>query len=117
MNIPFGTKHIEPISILCMSVKRGGEKGVYAGIVKLHLFHPKSDGIALLKGLRPFLLQLDTSSNVGTLGKVCKSYHAIARNNNLSIKITSENLVGVSHYALFFLMCWRVALGEALTLR
>ena len=38
---------------------------------------------------------------MGTLGKVCKSYHAIARNNNLSIKITSDTLVGVSPYALF----------------
>ena len=59
MNIPLGTNLIEPISILCMSVKRGGEKGVWAGIIKLHLLHPETDGIAMLKGLRPFILQLD----------------------------------------------------------
>ena len=101
MNIPLGTNLIEPISILCMSVKRRGEKGVWAGIIKLHLLHPERDGIAMLKGLRPFILQLDPLPNLSTLGRVCKSYHAIARNNNLSIKITSDTLVGISPYALF----------------
>ena len=102
MNIPLGTSLIEPISVLSMSVKRGGEKGVWAGIVKLHLLKPETDGIAMLKGLRPFILQLDPLPKVGTLGKVCKSYHAIARNNNLSVKITSDTLAGISPYALFF---------------
>ena len=101
MHIPLGTSLIEPISVLCMSVKRGGEKGVWAGIVKLHLLNPETDGIAMLKGLRPFILQLDPLPKVGTLGKICKSYHAIARNNNLSIKITSDTLVGISPNALF----------------
>ena len=102
MNIPLGINLIEPISILCMSVKRGGEKGVWAGIIKLHLLHPETDGIAMLKGLRPFILQLDPPPNMSTLGKVCKSYHAIARNTNLSIKITSDTLIGISPYALFY---------------
>jgi len=101
MNIPLGTNLIEPISILCMSVKKGGEKGVWAGIIKLHLLHPERDGIAMLKGLRPFILQLDPLPHLSTLGKVCKSYHAIARNNNLSVKITSDTLLGISPYALF----------------
>ena len=101
MHIPLGTSLIKHVSILCMSVKRGGEKGVWAGIIKLHLLKPETDGIAMLKGLRPFILQLDPLPKVGTLGKVCKSYHAIARNNNLSIKITSDTLVGISPNALF----------------
>ena len=101
MQIPLGTNLIEPISIMCMSVKRGGEKGVWAGIAKLHLLHPEIDGVALLKGLRPFILQLDPKSTQGTLGKVCKTYHSIARNNNLSIKITSETLIDVSSHMLF----------------
>ena len=101
MHIPLDTSLIEPISVLYMSVKRGGEKGVWTGIVKLHLLKSKTDGIAMLKGLRPFILQFDPLPKVGTLGKVCKSYHAIARNNNLSIRIRSDTLVGVSPYALF----------------
>jgi hypothetical protein len=82
MHIPLGTNLIEPISVLCMSIKRGGVKRVWAGIVKLHLLHPQTDGVALLTGLRPFILHLEPHSNVGSLGKVCKSYHSIARNNN-----------------------------------
>ena len=101
MQIPLGTNLIEPISILCMSIKRGGEKGVWAGIVKLHLLHPETDGVALLTGLRPFILYLEPHSKVGSLGKVCKSYHSIARSNNLSIKISNDTLIGVSSHALF----------------
>ena len=51
MKIPVGTNLIEPISILCMSVKKGGVKGIWVGIVKLHLFNPHIDGIALLTGV------------------------------------------------------------------
>jgi hypothetical protein len=99
--IPLGTNLIEPISILCMSVKKGGVKGVWAGIIQLHLLNPHIDGIALLTGLRVFILYLEPHSSVGYLGKVCKSYHTIARNNNLSIKITNEPLVGITSHDLF----------------
>ena len=101
MQIPLGTNIIEPISIMRMSVKRGGKKGVWAGIAKFHFLHPEIDGVALLKGLRPFILELDPNSTQGTIGKVCKTYHSIARNNNLSIKITSEILVNVPSHMLF----------------
>ena len=102
MNISLGTNLIEPISIICMSIKRCGIKGVWARIVKLHLIHPQTDGVALLMGLRPFILYLELHSNVGSLGKVCKSYHSIARNNNVSIKISNETLIGISSHVLFF---------------
>ena len=101
MKIPLGTNLIEPISILCMSAKRGGVKGVWTGIIKLHLLNPHIDGIALLTGLRIFIFHLEPQSSVGSLGKVCKSYHSIARNNNLSIKITNEALVGITAHDLF----------------
>src|ERR1700737_260028 len=104
MKIPLGTNLIEPISILCMSIKRGGIKGVWAGIVKLHLLHPQTDGEAVLTGLRPFILPLEPPSNVGSLGKVCKSYHSIARNNNLSIKISNDTLVGLTSHLLFLII-------------
>ena len=54
-------------------------------IVKLHLFNPQIDGIALLTGLTSFILYLEPHSRVGSLGKVCKTYHFIARGNNLSV--------------------------------
>jgi len=62
MNILLGTNLIEPISILCMSVKNGGKKGIRAGIIKLHLLHPEIDGIAMLKGLRPLVYSPPRSS-------------------------------------------------------
>ena len=101
MKIPLETNLIEPISILCMSVKRGGVKGVWTGIIKLHLLNPHIDGIALLTGLRAFILHLEPHSSVGSLGKVCKSYHTIVRNNNLSIEITNETRVGITAHDLF----------------
>ena len=65
MKIPLGTNLIEPISILCMSVKRGGVKGVWVGIIKLYLLNPHIDGIALFTGLRAFILYLEPHSSVG----------------------------------------------------
>ena len=59
MKIPLGTNLIEPISILCMSVKKGEVKGGWARIVKLHLLNLHIDGIALLTGFRTFILHLE----------------------------------------------------------
>ena len=101
MKIPLRTNLIEPISILCMSVKRGGVKGVWAGIITLHHLNPHIDGITLLTGPRAFILHLEPHSNVGSLGIVCKSYHTNGRSNNLSIKITNEALVGITAHDLF----------------
>ena len=101
MHIPLGTSLIEPLSVLCMSVKRGGTKGVWAGIVKLHLLNPQTDGVALLTGLRPFILYLEPHSHVGSLGKVCKTYHSIAKGYKLSVKISNDTLIGLTSHALF----------------
>jgi hypothetical protein len=64
----------------------------------LHLKHPDIDGINLLNGVRPFILTLD---EVMTVGKVCKSYNTIARNNFLSVKISSPSLGHVTGHELF----------------
>ena len=101
MKIPLGTNLIETISILFMSIKRGGVKGVWAMIINLHLLNPHIDGIALLTMLRAFILHLEPHSSVGSLGKMCKSYHTIARNNNLSIKITIDTLMDIIAHDLF----------------
>lgn len=77
----------------------GGQKGIWATIIKLHLLRQEQDGLALLKGTRYFILQLN-SKGKASLGKVCKSYHAIAR-KNLSVKIKSDNLKGITTHHLF----------------
>ena len=73
MKIPLGTNFIKPISIICMSVKMKGVKGVWAKIMKFHLFDPHIDGNALLTGLRAFILHFEPQSGVGSLRKVYKS--------------------------------------------
>lgn len=95
---------IEPLNIVCLSIKQGGRKGVWAGIIKLHLLKPEIDAIALLKGLRPFILILDESPMIG---KVCKSFHNISTNSNLSVKIKSDSLKGLLAPSVFKEVLWR----------
>ena len=94
MRIILGSRIAEPIAILC----RNGSSRHWAGTIKLHLKYPGVDGINLLSGIRPFILTLDEKL---TVGKVCKSYNTVARNNLLSVKISSPSLAEVSGHGLF----------------
>jgi hypothetical protein len=53
----------------------------WTSIIKVHLLHLEVDGVALLRGKRPFILNLDYSSPYIT--KVCKSFDAIARGGKI----------------------------------
>ena len=92
MRIPLENKIAEPIAILC----RNGSARHWFGTIKLHLKHPRVDGINLLNGTRPFILKLDSGM---TVGKVCKSYNTIAKNNMLSVKINNLSLMNVTGHA------------------
>ena len=94
MKIALGNRIAEPIAILC----RNGSNRHWACTIKLHLKHPGLDDINLLSGTRPFILTLKEGM---TVGKVCKSYNTIAKNNLLSIKISSPSLGNVTGHALF----------------
>ena len=94
MKIPLGSKIAEPIAILC----RNGSTRHWAGTIKLHLKHPGIDGINLLSGIRPFILTLD---DVMTVGKVCKSYNTVARNNLLLVKISNPSLENIPGHGLY----------------
>lgn len=94
MRIALGSMIAEPIAILC----RNGSSRHWAGTIKLHLKHPGVDGINLLHGNRPFILNLDGKM---TIGKVSKSYNTIAKNNLLSVKISSLSLGDVTSHGLF----------------
>ena len=94
MRIALGNKIAEPIAILC----RNGSSRHWAGTIKLHLKYPGVDGINLLNGIRPFILTLD---EVMTVGKICKSFNTIAKNNLLSVKISSPSLANVTGPNLF----------------
>ena len=94
MRISLGSKIAEPIAILC----KNGSARHWSGTIKLHLKYLGIDGINLLKDIRPFILNLDT---IMTVGKVCKSYNTIARNNMLFVKINSLSLGNVTGHGLF----------------
>ena len=94
MKIPLGSKIAEPIAIIC----RNGSAMHWSGTIKLHLKHPEVDDINLLNGTRPFILTLDGNM---TVGKVCKSYNTIAKNNMLSVKISSLSLMNITGHGLF----------------
>ena len=94
MKIPLGSKIAKPIAILC----RNGSASHWSGTIKLHLKHPEIDGIKLLNDTRLFIFTLDDNMIVG---KICKSYNTIAKNNMLSVKINSLSLMNVSGHGLF----------------
>ena len=94
MKIALGNKIAEPIAILC----RNGSIRQWAGTIKLHLRHPGVDGISLLKGTRPFIITLEEGK---TVGKICKSYNTVAKNNLLSVKISSPSLGNVTGHGFF----------------
>ena len=89
MGIELGIGLAEPIYIPCKEKERNSKLKFWTGTIKIHLKHPKVDGINMLKGLRPFILTLD---NTQILGKICKCYDSIARNTLLSTKIENPKL-------------------------
>ena len=59
MEISLEIGMVEPIYILCKEKVKNVKEKFWSGTIKLHLFNPTTDGINLLKGLRPFILILD----------------------------------------------------------
>jgi hypothetical protein len=94
LKITLGSKIAKPIAILC----KNGSSRHWAGTIKLHLKYPGVDGINLLSGVRPFIFTLDEEM---TVGKVCKSYNTIAKNNLLSVKISSPSPENITSHGLF----------------
>ena len=93
MGIELGIGMAEPIYIPCKEKERNSKIKFWTGTIKIHLKHPKVDGIGMLKGQRPFILTIDQTK---TLGKVCKCYDSIARNTLLSTKIEIPKLHSIS---------------------
>jgi hypothetical protein len=99
MGIPLSTGILHPITVFYKHTKQKEDPRIWAGIIKIHLQKPEIHAINLLRGTRPFILQLDQGNSY--LGKVAKGYDAVARNNLLSIKFESPNLQEVTAHELF----------------
>ncbi len=94
MRIALGVKIAEPIAILC----KNGSARHWSGTIKLYLKHPGVDGINLSNETRSFILNVD---NTMTVGKACKSYNTVAKDNMISVKINSLSLMNISGHGLF----------------
>ena len=65
MGMPLGSTYFNPIDIGINTVTRN-----WAGFIKIHLQHPKRDGLALLRGERAFVMTMGDGERV--IGKVEK---------------------------------------------
>ena len=65
MEIPLGSTYANPIDIGINAVTKN-----WAGFLNVHLQNPLKDGMALLRGDRAFVLELE--DGVKTIGKVEK---------------------------------------------
>ena len=87
MNVELGELIGEPIAILCFH-----KSTTWSGTIKLHLKNPLLDAKSLLTGTKAFIITLLDGKPYR--GKICKSYDTLALNNLLSVKITSDTLIG-----------------------
>ena len=94
INIQTGDLIGEPIAIMCYH-----KSTTWSDTIKLHLANPIVDAKNLLQGTKAFILNLDEGEPWRR--KVCKSYDMLALNNLLSVKISSNKLIGKEWYNIF----------------
>jgi hypothetical protein len=99
MAIPLGNGILHPITVFCKHTKQKEDPRIWAGIIKAHLLKPEIHAIDLLRGTRPFILQLDHGYSY--MGKLAKGFDTVARNNLLSIKFESPILQDITAQNLF----------------
>lgn len=87
MNIEFGELIEEPIAILCFH-----KFTTWSGFIKLHLKNALLDAKNLFQLSKVFIITLEDEKP--WRDKICKSYDVLALNNLLSVKITSDTLIG-----------------------
>lgn len=85
MDIPLGTIYSNPIDIGTNAVTKN-----WAGFIKVHLKNPLLDGIALLKGHRAFVMQMDNGEKV--IGKIEKGYELASKARNLRLHLKGDTL-------------------------
>ena len=63
---------------------------VSAGFIKIHLQHPKQDGLALLWGERAFVMTMGDGER--SIGKVEKGFELITKAKNMRLHLKGEAL-------------------------
>ena len=85
MDIPLASTYANPIDIGINAVIKN-----WAGFLKVHLQNPLKDGIALLRGDRAFVMELE--DGVKTIGKIEKGYELVTKARNLRLYLKGETL-------------------------
>lgn len=78
MDIPFSKTYSNPIDIGLNAITKN-----WAGFIKIHLFLPQRDGLALLQGSRAFVMEMEDGELV--IGKVEKGYELATKVRNLRL--------------------------------
>ena len=87
MSIPLGSTYSNPIDIGINTVTRN-----WAGFIKIHLEHPKRDGLALLRGERAFVMAMGDGERI--IGKVEKGFELITKAKNMRLHLKGATLRG-----------------------
>lgn len=85
MKIPLANRYREPVSAIVHRKTHG-----WLGFLRVDLLNPEVDGLALLKGHRIFVMQLQSFEFV--VGKVEKGYEFLSTANNRRLQITGSVL-------------------------
>ena len=85
MDIPLSTIYSNSIDIGTNAVTKN-----WAGFIKIHLKNPLLDGIALLKGHREFVMQMDNGEKVK--GKIEIGYELPSKARNLRLPLKGDTL-------------------------
>ena len=85
MNIPLGSTYSNPVEIGMNTVTRN-----WAGFIKIHLQHPKKDGLALLRGERAFVMTMGDGEQV--IGKVEKGFELVTEAKNMRLHLKGKAL-------------------------
>ena len=84
MDIPLGNTYSNPLDIRINAVTKN-----WAGFIKVHLLHPKRDGLAFLNGHRAFVMEMENGEKV--IGKVEKGYELVTKASNLRLHLKGQN--------------------------
>ena len=85
MDIPLGNTYSNPLDIGINAVIKN-----WAGFIKVHLLHPKRDGLAFFRGSRTFVMEMEDEEKV--IGKVEKGYELVTKASNHCLHPKGETL-------------------------
>ena len=94
MDVPLGTAYSNPIDVGLNAVTKQ-----WAGFVKVHLQKPHLHGIALLKGHRAFVMEMENGEKV--IGKVEKEFELATKARNLRLHLKGESLRHENAFTIF----------------